>query len=339
MTLLPLRPEAQARPRPMRNPGANCYLNSMLQALLACTSVVQRGLENAEYLALTEVGRALLPLLEETAAGVVGRPPAAAGAQPAANRAQLAADYAQVSARPPADPSGIQRALGEPADRSGILRALSEALRAREPGNARFAAAAGPESASECLTLLLGMLDAEGDRPNPVSALFRHTSRVTLLCEACGETSRAVLDHGYIFAAYHVPACATPAEFERLLRADACRVEGFECAGCAAKMSAVRVRQLQRVAELLVCEFAPSGRQAARELPQELRLPAATSGQLRYQLVATISHVGGTSGGHYFAHVRAGEQVYAANDDSVYRAASLTGSPVVMAFYHYAGRG
>src|SRR5271166_1649456 len=43
----------------LNNTGVICYLNSFLQMLAGCTSMARKILQNEEYLAKTETGRAM----------------------------------------------------------------------------------------------------------------------------------------------------------------------------------------------------------------------------------------------------------------------------------------
>jgi ubiquitin C-terminal hydrolase len=328
----------------LNNTGAICYLNSFLQALAGCTALCRAILQNADYLARTRTGAAMLAYFRALADEQGARP------QPAPGTASLSA---------------------------AVLGALVADLAARRP---HVSFGAGQESASEALVHLLDMMEPEPAGPqasgaagtagtapalseeSPVTRLFLHRFRCELHCRRCARVVSMDTDNAVTFNLFHFDHLreppATPETFSRSVRLQVSVTEDYRCPGCApppgapasapasapagAPASAYRTYMLTMIPEVIVCAFnlyvGYGGVRRARYFPERLEFPALNGGTLVFLLVGQVEHAGSLAGGHYWARARrAGGAVYLLNDSSVAPDAFTPSPNTYLLFYHYAG--
>lgn len=282
--------DAKYVPRPfgLANTGAFCYLNSLLQALLSCSSLVRTALTHREYLQQTRTGAAFYELV------------------------------ATAEERP----ENARTLSGK------LLSALmADVTQRRDADKGRRAFGASQESASEALALLLEMLDPPAKDKNvkfvvsPISHLFLHRYRCVV---TCGECKRAVSDTVDVsvqldlFYMNDAPP-TTEAAFAQGLQ----RTRGtldYKCPVCNKLVRATRDYVLTMAPEVLVCVFGIYSARPRRYLPDRFSLPRQ-SGHVVYRYVADVEHVGALGGGHYTARGRRADgALYVFNDEAAPRA-------------------
>jgi ubiquitin C-terminal hydrolase len=327
-------PNYQPQPFGLRNTGAICHLNSLLQSLVSCPVVVKTVMTNRAHQAKTATGRAFYDYI-----------------------------YAAVPTARPPDGETFAAGVELRNCSAQVLRALVTDLRARRP-QCRY----GPsqESASEGLVLLLDMMNDPKDDPktldgaakterervlerggappppcgeNPVAKLFYHTCRATVYCCTCKAAVSTESDVAVQLDLFNYDSLAekpsTPEAFSMLTRSQVSALEGYRCEKCGITANGVRHYQLCKIPEILVLSFNVYQRtRATRYTPPELQYPAGGR-SLVYKKVAQVEHFGSCAGGHYIARaLRADGVVYTFNDSSA-EASALTPNPnVYLTFYH-----
>lgn len=304
----------------LNNTGVICHFNSLLQALVSCTSVVEAVLGAKAYMSKTATGQALHDFVWQAA--------------PAAR---------------PANSGPFARGCPAVELMSGrVLGALVRDLRLRRP-RTRFGAS--QESASEGLVLLLDMLDDPDPEPvmidgiahvppNPVARLFYHRYTARVMCRGC----RKVVSSRQLDSSVQVNLFGASTEdptqdgFSRQLAASRCQIDGYSCPECGTRTRAVRVSSLELVPEVLVCVFNLYGERRANFFPSELEFRGAAS-SLRYIQTAQVEHTGSLRSGHYIAKgLRRNGRVSIFNDSSVSPGRFGPSPNVYMVFFHYAGQ-
>lgn len=327
------RPGDLPEPKGFHNTGVICHFNSLLQALLACTSAARAVLRNRGFFARTMTGRGLHTLYWH--------------AVPAETRAQI-----EVEARndkvPGAEGSGpllSNDTGGFEGLSSLVLRMLVTDLRMKRPG---FAFGPNQESASEGLILLIDMTDVGGIL-NPLAEVFYHRYRATVLCRTCKKQSDPVTEICVQVKMFGRPA-TNPEEFAERVCTHYSPLEDYRCEQDCAKKAvpgkpepdkALRVYQLELLPEIVVCVFNAYMRardpNARPYFPPEFRVPGADGNALVYREVAQVEHFGNLNGGHYVSQaLRAGERETAFNDNSVSpgRFGPESGGFPYLVFYH-----
>lgn len=328
----------------LNNTGVICYLNSFLQMLAGCTSLVRAVLQNADYVSQTRTGAAMLAYFRafsaiDEAGHVVAR-------------AQPAQDISLLS--------------------SSVLSALTDDLRARRPW-VHFGG--GQESASEALVHILDMMepprlsaeeeaalisnkspaDAPPGRPveihvasaeSPITRLFLHRFRCELHCRKCRKVVSKETDYAVVFNLFHFDTLrvqpATVADFSKAVRLQVSETNDYTCPTCNEKTKAFRVYNLTMVPEIIVCSFnlyvGYGGVRRARYFPERVEFLAVDGGKLVFRLVGQVEHAGSLSGGHYWARgLRAGERIHLLNDTGVSPTSFAPTPNTYMLAFHYVG--
>ena len=321
---------AALAPFGLANLGANCYMNSLLQALVSCTAFTQAVVRHREYLAQTATGRAVYDFVAywRGAAGVAL--PAAGGAGASAT----------------------------------VLGALGADLAVRAP-SVRFGY--GQESSSEALVLLLDMMapapsgavapvlpsGVPSSYDSPITQLFIHRYCCTMHCRRCGGKVSSNSDFAVnfnLFAKEFDTPVSTPVQFAEQLRNSSQEISDYACPVCKVPTSAVRQYQLAMVPEILFCMFNQYMGHTRHYFPLALSLPAKAGGAFDFRLVAQVEHSGTRHAGHYWARVlrkldaAAGapaadpshETVCRISDSSVGRAAFEPSTETYIAVFHIA---
>ena len=204
------------------------------------------------------------------------------------------------------------------------VRILRELTKTSAGASARFGA--GQECTAEFLTLLLDGLCA-ATRDEALAQLFTHKYQQSVYCSRCEQVVSATTSTDNMFRLYENPGLcnAGAARFSEGLVRYSSAVDDYDCPRCREKARAVVLHKLKRVPEVLICVTdllqqrlgvgAARGTNSCR-LPPFVEIPAAggsatsapagTSpaghpGFHHYSLVAGAKHVGGASGGHYWA--------------------------------------
>ena len=310
----------------LANLGANCYMNSLLQALVSCTAFTQAVARHREYLAQTATGRAIYGFVAYWRA------------------------------------AGATTAAGGPGASATVLAALNADLAERAP-TVRFGY--GQESASEALVLLLDMMapapagagalapvlpsGVPSSYDSPITQLFIHRYCCTMHCRQCGGKVSSNSDFAVnfnLFAKEFDAPVITPAQFAEQLRNSSQAISDYACPVCKVPTSAVRQYQLAMVPEILFCMFNQYTGHTRHNFPLALSLPAKAGGAFDFRLVAQVEHSGTRHSGHYWARVlrSAGvgasdpsrETVCRISDSSVGRATFEPSAETYIAIYHVA---
>lgn len=308
----------------LNNTGAICYLNSFLQMLAGCSAFVRAVLQNADYLARSRTGKAVLDFVRAFATQGGPRSP------PDSNVAFLSAS---------------------------VLSALTADLAARRP-YVRFGA--GQESASEALVHLLDMMDppqtsvaAESSLgahvtsiESPITRLFLHRFRCDLVCRQCQKVVSVMTDYAVVFHLFYFDRLrrqpATPDDFAKALKLHVTSTDDYQCPECKKKTTAFRVYHLTMSPEIMVCAFNiyvgkfGHGERRARYFPERQVFPSVDRGSLTFRIVGQIEHSGSLSSGHYWARgLRNDGVVYRFNDTGVSPASFVPTPETYMVAYHY----
>ena len=315
---------AALAPFGLANLGANCYMNSLLQALVSCTAFTQAVLRHREYLAQTATGRAVF---------------------------EFVAYWRR---------AGAATATGGAGASATVLAALGADLAARAP-SVRFGY--GQESSSEALVLLLDMMapapagavapvlpsGVPSSYDSPITQLFIHRYCCTMHCRQCGGKVSSNSDFAVnfnLFAKEFDTPVSTPAQFAEQLRNSSQAISDYACPVCKAPTSAVRQYQLAMVPEILFCMFNQYMEHTRHYFPLALSLPAKAGGAFDFRLVAQVEHSGTRHAGHYWARALrridapapdlSHETVCRISDSSVGRAAFEPTTETYIAVFHIA---
>lgn len=275
--LEPYDPALAPRAFGLVNTGAICYMNSLLQVLLGCTSVTRAVLDHAAYFGRTPTGAALVDFFRRATA-FDGGPGESLDATDV-----LGALVSDLALRRPRTRFG--------AGHESASEALALLVDMLEPeGDGRAASDTGD-----------GQL-APGSAESPLTRLLLHRYRSAVECRGCGRVISKGADNALTLQLFHFDAMKqppqTPAEFARAILAQSAHVE-LRCPHCRGA-SATRRYRLSMVPEVLFFAFNLYGPRPARYFPPRFELPGRGGGHV-YRLVGQVEHSGGLEGGHYWA--------------------------------------
>lgn len=190
------------------------------------------------------------------------------------------------------------------------------------------------ECTDEALVLFLEMFTCPR-----VERLFQNSYETQLVCPNCKRSVPAPRDTNVRIEMFSRIPLTKQAEFEDYIRVHPSMVDTYTCESCGtATKQVLRIEKLKMLREIIVLVFNKFYNKALIWYPEELTFPATSGKTLKYQLVATIEHTGTRYGGHYYANVRRGENVWRANDSSIYKIDKFEPSPeTFMLFYCLVG--
>jgi ubiquitin C-terminal hydrolase len=114
-------------------------------------------------------------------------------------------------------------------------------------------------------------------------------------------------------------------------------LDDYTCLKCKNK-KCCRVYQLTKVPEIITIQFNKFYEKPTVKFPPTLIFPALNNTNINYKIVARIEHSGNQNGGHYWAHCfRKGEKkdnMYCLNDSSVSIGTDLPSKETYFVFYH-----
>jgi len=344
----------------LRNVGAICHFNSLLQGLSSCPAVVRvaRGEADRAYLEKTATGRALRAFF-----AAEPHPP------PDGSVNVLRALLGDLKARRPHAVFGPgQQSASEGLTYLFDMTDVEEGIPTLEEARATARATLGisEDSVDDAARNIVGAARSRCAQNNPLSYLFRSRYQVSTHCVACGAMSCAgAPETAMMLGAQEWPdpkgeGC-TPLEFGRLVRRYTHSVDDYLCGSCGARDVAGRSYILRRAAEIVVVWRNIYGtRHVPEDFPPTFEFPAKTpGGRIPYRRMAVVDHSGSLGGGHYRAralrrfelpktpegHVRTALGPYSIDDSSIAplrtSAASADGLTLApgtyLVFYHATG--
>ena len=297
----------------LTNTGSICYMNSLIQSLATCTSVTQFFMSNEAIFrsANNRVAIAYIDLLYAMRAAT-----------------DQHAGYNAVASRC-INPSNV----------------CSEIIAATLRENPSKNFGRGQEDAGEGLHLFL---DAVGSPDLNSYFLYKYVTRIW--CMVCAANiSDARDDTGFVIEvplAFSSLAMAPPPSVNPLnafLYQSQSDMDGFVCNRCK-HTKCCRTYQLARIPEIITVMFNKFAEKVTALYPALLTFPSTVNtAPLTYEVVATIEHAGGTSGGHYWANAlratvpspQGGDITFMRLDDETVSQGSPAPTPLTyFVFYH-----
>ena len=295
------------RPFGLRNTGAICHFNSLLQALVSCPSIIKATLLNPTYMNSTRTGKAFFNFVNIFAT----------------------CDGSLDSLHPSIE---VQS--------SAILQALCLDLNERNP-EVKFGSS--QESASEGLVLLLDMIEIPSQRPSPLGRLFEHQYKESLFCKSCKNIVSEQRDISVQFNMFYLRNLAnyptSSEEFSKALMQHTQITEDYFCKICNKKVTSYRIYSLAMVPEVIVCLFNIYGirdHNTPTYQPSKIIIKGKGGSDIIFNQVAQVIHSGSLQGGHYIARtIRKDNQLFDFNDSSIHKSDNFHSSPnTYLAIYH-----
>lgn len=292
----------------LRNIGAICYMNSLIQAMISCTSFTKAVLANKEYLHKTELGQALFEFVSDI----------------------LSTD---ADAEPKTDIS---------AHSSKIVTALLHELQKRQP---KIKYANGQECASEGLSLVLMMLEdpevsIDKIATNPISKLFTSQYSKIIECTKCEHRVNTV-EYKTQHLIYEVKVQKDVPD-RIFFPISNSKLEGYKCDKCESIDTCEETIRISRISEIIVVTNmmligyrSGTGQSPIMDTPSGFGIPNGDK-VITFGKVAQIEQMGSQHSGHYTAAgARKGRIPYLFDDQRVGRLRGLGPTPnTFMTFYH-----
>jgi ubiquitin C-terminal hydrolase len=147
--------------------------------------------------------------------------------------------------------------------------------------------------------------------------LVRNVYERLVICPGCKTASSTCRDDSYRIEMFGVLDVKTPATFNKWIHIHASPVDDYKCELCNVRSPNVpRVETVRVLREVIVIVLDKFYDKANLFFPDTLKFPSSGS-TLTYKLRGVVAHSGSRSGGHYWAHVVRGDNVYCCNDGSV----------------------
>jgi ubiquitin C-terminal hydrolase len=172
-----------------------------------------------------------------------------------------------------------------------------------------------------------------------VDNLFKHKYLRIIVCPTCDKELSSTEDISFMINYHKVTneAKMAPHEaFVKYLWAHLSPLCDYKCPNCQNEITH-RLEQLKMLREIIVLSFSQSG----QWFPNEFTITKKNGGKFKYQVMATIEHIGGQSGGHYWANVARqplspteGSVSYLINDIVVKQAQIVPTNLTHLVFYH-----
>jgi ubiquitin C-terminal hydrolase len=113
---------------------------------------------------------------------------------------------------------------------------------------------------------------------------------------------------------------------------------GF-CSGCnlkAKKRKSIRIYYLTKIPEIFICIFNIYFDKIRRTYPETIEFPSVNNGKLIYKLVGRVNHIGSSlHSGHYYADCVRKNGIFRLNDSSTYPSNLTPNNLTYMLAYHY----
>jgi ubiquitin C-terminal hydrolase len=287
MSLVRYDPEYVPQVGGLKNGGALCYMNSMLQVLFSCSSFNQFMLENKEnYEELAKTGNKLgvayIELMEEL--GIQHQP----------------------------EEFKIKVHNG-----SKVLRELIDARKRSElKGNLLHHR---QEDCHEGLTFFIEMLGlGHEDRTSGVEDLFSIRYRMKIQCRPCKDVKDGpkappnFMFHLFEETPLLLGSLNSKEAIENYIRRHVNIPEDYKCEKCKIQNKVVnkkvtrnvfQVYSLARLSEIVILVFNKYESKKVKYFPTSLDFPSK-DGTLHYEVVGQIEHYGTARGGHYVSKCR-----------------------------------
>lgn len=304
------------KPFGINNLGSSCYFNSVIQSLLSCTSFIKL-IKNSR----TDVNSVSNPAATEM--GVIV----------AYSIAHKTADKTKKLE--------LEKKL-----RIVINSFYYRMIRYSKTHNKKINS--GQQDTSECLLLILSMLDGV----KGLKDLFYHNKRTYIICEKCvglantDKVSTGILhmidtDKKYIKRLDSLDkklGNAVTLE-QQITSVNSATDTNYQCNKCKFKGVEMHRRdQLVYVPEILTVVFKKY--KEKKMIPYETEIKFATgndttTGYLSYTLVSSIIHSGSTGGGHYWSVCKRDGGWYELNDSNISLSSPTSSPQTYMLLYHF----
>lgn len=279
----------------LNNTGVICWLNSILQVLLSCSSLNKVLIECEAEFESNEFAKEYIRLLK---AIVPNRPE-----------------------DEPIDPAKFGTAS------ANILRGFVKQLRLKAPS---FRIGSSQECADEAFTLIIDLFDH-----SKVSKLFSNVYELSITCKNCGDIVSSTRDKTYKINLFCQKKLDTVDSFCQYIRVHPSELEYYKCDKCKKTMpKAYRIEKLKMLREIVVITFNKFHSKDNRWFPSELSFNAKGGGKLRYKQIGQVEHGGTMSGGHYYANALRGDGFMRFNDSHVGTASGGPTPLTYMVVYH-----
>lgn len=272
---------------PLKNTGAICHFNAMLQGLASCPAAVRtaRDPTHGPYLEKTKTGRALRAFLA-----------AAPHADPGSSARVLAALWADLRDRAPEHAKVFGPGQQSASEGLTLLIQMTDApVDLPEVDPADHAARAE-----------IGRLRQEETARNPFAELFGSRYKTSTVCERCGVVRDVPNEPAFTIKTFHWLSPhgegQSPIEFMWGMLRYARTVEDKECDACGQRCNAGITSQLSRVGEIIVLQRNVYGeRRLIGDFPTTFPLRKPNGKIMEYRRVAVLDHGGSLKGGHFSA--------------------------------------
>jgi hypothetical protein len=170
----------------------------------------------------------------------------------------------------------------------------------------------GQQCADEGYTAFIDVLDCP-----EVYNVARSVYEYEIKCKQCGVVTSRNRDSAFRIEMFMPIPAKTQAEFEKYIRLYKTEVDYFKCPDCSAlTLNAQRMDMVKVLREVIVITFNKFQYKTNLFYPEELEFPSFGK-KMKYKLVSKIEHSGSAQSGHYWSHVRRGNEIYNCNDASI----------------------
>lgn len=194
----------------------------------------------------------------------------------------------------------------------------------------------GQQSSSEGLIQILDMLNNKD-----INSRFYHVYEDTVQCDQTGAVVSKVRSINNIFYIFDEETLLEKGLREFLLSHSSVLDEDFTPDNHEEGNTYRRFYTLRRMPEIVVIalnRYLTNGREHKKrnpniKLPNEFYMPHNKEGDIKYDKIAEVHHMGGLNGGHYVSVAKRNNQTYLFNDEHVRQHTLETLTSTYLAFY------